>query len=79
MTTKQVSADFKSVYMVIVTLSMLAPMFTLQPWVYASSNNDDDDDDYNDNDNSDSDNDGGSRLFYSLLEQQRWSAVMEMG
>lgn len=46
MTTKQESLDFKSVYVVIVTLSILALMFTVQPAaLYASSNNDNDNDD----------------------------------
>ncbi len=45
MTTKQESLESKNAYIIIVTLSVLALMFTVQPWVYASSNNDDDDDD----------------------------------
>ena len=65
MTKKQENFDFKSVYMVIVALSILALLFTVQPAaVYASSNNDNDDNDNdnndNDNDNSGSDNNDGS-------------------
>ena len=47
MTTKQASLDFKSAYMVVLVLSILALMFTVQPAaVYASSNNDNDNDAY---------------------------------
>jgi len=59
--TKQQSIDFKSVSVAIVTLSILALMFTVQPeGVFASSNNDNDNDNGNDNDNDNSNNDGGS-------------------
>ena len=58
MTTKQENFDFKSVYMVIVALSILALLFTVQPAaLYASSNNDNDDSDNDDSDNDNNDND----------------------
>ena len=44
MTTRRKNIDLKSVYLV-VALSILALMFTVQPGVYASSKNDNDDDD----------------------------------